>query len=244
MGKNRSRKRKSKLKLMILLLIAFLLLGLSLTVALVFKVKDIEYSGNQHYKNEELTQSIFHGKSPNALLYFLYQKNYPADIPFVQKYDVEIEWPDKMNITIYEKPVIGYVNYMGCNMFFDKDGVIVESSTKTLSGVPQVTGLNFKSIILNAKLEVGDSTVFSKILELTQSFDKYKITVDKIFFDSSNEIVLYMEQVKVQLGDCENLVDKLYKLKQVSPELQGLKGTLHLENYTEDAPNIIFKKEK
>ena len=212
-------------------------------MAFVFKVDDIEYTGSQHYNNEELKKSIFIGKNPNALLYFLFRKNSQNAVPFIQKYDVEIVWPNKMIVTVYEKPIIGYVNYMGYDMYFDKDGVIVESSTKTLSGVPQVTGLNFKSIVLNSKLEVGNPSVFSKVLELTKSFGKYDLKVDKIYFDSSNEVTLYMADVTVLLGDCDRLEDKLNELKQMTPKLIGLKGTLHLEDYTTDTSYFIFKKE-
>jgi len=242
MGKNRSRKRKGHSKIVIGLIISIILF-LSLTVAFVFKVENIEYVGSQHYDKEALMKNIFNGKSPNALLYFLYEKNNPKPIPFIQKYDVEIIWPNKMIVTVYEKPIIGYVNYMGCDMYFDKDGVIVESSTKTLSGVPQVTGLSFKSIVLNSKLEVSNPSVFSEVLELTQSFDKYEIIVDKIYFDSNNEVTLYMSQIKVLLGKCDKLVDKLNELKQMSPDLKDRKGTLHLENYTADASGFIFKEE-
>jgi len=244
MEKNKSGKRKEHSKLIVFIIVFFVIIFLSLAVVFVFKVEDIEYTGSQHYNNEELTKSIFIGKSPNALLYFLVEKNNPRTIPFIQKYDVEISWPNKMVVTVYEKPIIGYVNYMGCDMYFDKDGVIVESSTKTLSGVPQVTGLSFKSIVLNAKLEVSNPSVFSEILELAQSFDKYEITVDKIYFDSSNEVTLYMGDIKVLLGTCDELVDKLNELKQMSPDLVGRKGTLHLENYTTDTSGFIFKEEK
>ena len=228
---------------MLFLILSFVIIFLSLVVAFVFKVDNIEYAGSQHYNNEELTKCIFNGKSPNALIYFMYGMNNQSAIPFIQKYDVEIVWPSKMIITVYEKPIIGYVNYMGCDMYFDKDGVIVESSTKTLSGVPQVTGLSFKSIVLDSKLEVTNPSVFLEILELTQTFDKYEITVDKIYFDDNNEVTLYMGDIKVLLGDCDKLIDKLNELKQISPELVGRKGTLHLENYTTDTSSIIFKKE-
>ena len=244
MGKSKPRKRKGHSKIIVFLIVAFVIIFLSLTVAFVFKVKNIEYTGSQHYNNEELTKSIFNGKSPNALLYFLFEKNNQSVIPFIQKYDVEIGWPNKMIVTVYEKPIIGYVNYMGCDMYFDKDGVIVESSTKTLSGIPQVTGLSFKSIVLNSKLEVSNHSVFSQILELTQTFHKYEIIVDKIYFDSNNEVTLYISDVKVLLGNCDKLVDKLNELKQMSPQLVGKKGILHLENYTTDTPSIIFDKEK
>ncbi|SEV91804.1 cell division protein FtsQ/DivIB [[Clostridium] fimetarium] len=242
MGKNKSRKRKGHSKIVVGLIISIILF-LSLTVAFVFKVENIEYVGSQHYDKEALMKNIFNGKRPNALLYFLYEKNNPRTIPFIQKYDAEIIWPNKMIVTVYEKPIIGYVNYMGCDMYFDKDGVIVESSTKTLSGVPQVTGLSFKSIVLNSKLEVSNPSVFSEVLELTQSFDKYEIIVDKIYFDSNNEVTLYMSQIKVLLGNGDKLVDKLNELKQIMPGLEGRKGTLHLENYTPDASGFIFKEE-
>jgi len=241
--KNKPSKRKGHSKIIIFLIVSFVIIILSFVVTFVFKVDSIEYTGSQHYNNEELTKSIFKGKSPNALLYFLFEKNSPNAIPFIQKYDVEIGWPNKMIITVYEKPIIGYVNYMGYDMYFDKDGVIVESSTKTLSGVPQVTGLNFKSIVLNSKLEVNNPTVFSKILELTQSFGKYELKVDKIYFDTNSEVTLYMGDITVLLGTCDKLEDKLNQLKQMSPQLVGRKGTLHLENYTTDTPSIIFKKE-
>ena len=53
-----------------------------------------------------------------------------------------------------------------------------------------------------------------------------------------------MGDVKVLLGNCDKLVDKLNELKQMSPQLVGKKGILHLENYTTDTPSIIFDKEK
>ena len=243
MGKSKPRKRKGHFKIIVFLIVAFVIIFLSLTVDFVFKVKNIEYTGSQHYNNEELTKSIFNGKSPNALLYFLFEKNNQSVIPFIQKYDVEIGWPNKMIVTVYEKPIIGYVNYMGCDMYFDKDGVIVESSTKTLSGIPQVTGLSFKSIVLNSKLEVSDSSVFSEILKLTQSFEKYEIIVDKIYFDVNNDVTLYMGDIKVLLGNSDKMIDKLNELKQMTPKLIGLKGTLHLEDYTTDTSYFIFKKE-
>lgn len=247
MGKNKSRKRNSRFTMLAFFLVILICVCLFLTVYFVFKVDDVEYSGNVQCSNEELNQSIFKGKSANTLIYFLFHNNSTVSIPFVQKYDVEIQWPNKMKIVVYEKPIIGYINYMGCNMFFDKDGVIVESSTKTLSGIPQVTGLSFKSIVLNSKLEVPNPSIFTRIVELKQSFDKYEISVSKIYFDIENQVTIYLgdnetKDVKVLLGDSTDFVDKLFELKQIIPKLKGLKGTLHLENFTEDSSSV-FKQE-
>lgn len=56
-------------------------------------------------------------------------------------------WPNKMNVAVYEKAIVGYISYMGCNMYFDKDGIVVESSSENYEDVPQITGLDFKSIV-------------------------------------------------------------------------------------------------
>ena len=86
-------------------------------------------------------------------------------------------------------------------MYFDKDGIVVESSSKLYSGVPQIEGLKFTSIVLGSKLDAGDDSVFSDILELTQAFEKYNLDIDKVYFDSSYNVTLYMNEVKIILGN-------------------------------------------
>ena len=127
-------------------------------------------------------------------------------------------------------------------MYFDRDGIVVESSSEKYSGVPEIAGLSFKSIVLDSKLEVGSDNVFSRILEITQAFDKYDLDVDKVYFDSSYYVTLYVGDVKVILGSSEECMDKLYTLKQMYNKLTGLKGTLYMDNYDGNSSSIIFKK--
>ena len=235
-------KKKRSMKWPIVLAVLITLASLTVAAAFVFRITDIEYVGSKHYTSDELNQTLFNGKSPNALVYFLFKRNEQKAVPFIQRYDIEIEWPSKMLITVYEKSIIGYVNYMGCNMYFDRDGIVVDSSTRALSGIPQISGLRFSSIVLNSKLEVGDAAVFDKILDLTQAFDKYSLSADKIYFGDSSSITLTIGDVKVLLGDAADLTDRLYELKMILPQLANLKGTLHLENYTGDQSAIIFKQ--
>ncbi|MDO5402280.1 MAG: cell division protein FtsQ/DivIB [Eubacteriales bacterium] len=240
---NSIRKKKSRHMLRRIVLIAaaaFLVLGVG--VYYIFQVKTIEYVGNKHYTSDEMNERLFHGRTPNALMYKLFGGS-EKSIPFIQKVDVDIDLPDKMYITVYEKAVIGYINYMGCNMYFDKDGIIVESSTQEYEGVPEILGLKFKSIVLDSKLDVGSDKVFQQILDLTQSFNKYQLDVDKVYFNSCYEVTLYMGEVKVLLGSEADMTDKLFELKQMEEKLTGLKGTLHLENYSGTDFSVIFKKE-
>ena len=221
MGKQLGRKNnKRKLKWILAgIVIALLLAGGGIYAG--FMVTDITYTGNKHYTQQQMTECIFGTEHPNALIYTLFGKK-NKNIPFIQKYDVEVTWPNKMNVAVYEKAIVGYISYMGCNMYFDKDGIVVESSSENYEDVPQITGLDFKSIVLDAKLEVGNDAVFSQILELTQAFDKYQLGVKKVYFDSSYNVSLYMGNVKVMLGSAADCNDKLYALKQVSEKLTGM----------------------
>lgn len=77
-----------------------------------------------------------------------------------------------------------------------------------------------------------------------QSFDKYDIDVDKVYFDASYNITLYMGDVKVSLGSSKDFTDRLFELKQLSSRFGTLKGTLYLDDYNGDESSIIFKREK
>lgn len=236
-------KARKKKRLFIISIIVAALIAACAAVYFGFRTDKITYVGNSHYSNEEMTNRIFGNDTPNTVLYTLFG-NKKKTIPFIQKYDVEIQWPRGMYITVYEKAVIGYIRYMGCNMYFDKDGIVVESSTETFEKVPEIIGLKFNSIVLDSKLEVGDDEVFRHILDLTQSFDKYNLDVSKVYFDSSDNVILYIDEVKVYLGKSDDYTDKLFELKQMEPKFAGLKGSLYMQDYTKDSSSIIFKKDE
>lgn len=243
MGKQLGRKNnKRKLKWILAgIVIALLLAGGGIYAG--FMVTDITYTGNKHYTQQQMTECIFGTEHPNALIYTLFGKK-NKNIPFIQKYDVEVTWPNKMNVAVYEKAIVGYISYMGCNMYFDKDGIVVESSTDLYENVPQIDGLKFDSIVINTKLDVGNADIYNTILDLIQSFDKYDINVDKVYFDASYNITLYMGDVKVSLGSSKDFTDRLFELKQLSSRFGTLKGTLYLDDYNGDESSIIFKREK
>ena len=96
-----------------------------------FRTDKITYVGNSHYSNEEMTSRIFGNDTPNTVLYTLFG-NKKKTIPFIQKYDVEIQWPRGMYITVYEKAVIGYIRYMGCNMYLTKMVLLLKVQQKLL----------------------------------------------------------------------------------------------------------------
>ena len=226
-------------------IVVILIFGCVLFVSTGFRTTQIEYEGNTRYTEEELTNYIFGGKyNVNTLIYYFFtSKSDKAVIPFVQDYEVSVDWPNKFKITVYEKSIIGYIRYMGYNLYFDKDGIVVDSSKDVLEGVPEVVGMDYKNVVLHSKLEVEDDRVFGILLELVQLCQKYSLDVDKVFFDHNYDVVMYVGDIKIMLGNSSTITEKIYEVSQMMPQMQGLSGTLHMENFNEDTSSIIFKKD-
>ena len=158
--------------------------------------------------------------------------------------NVEVVSPDTIRIKVYEKALAGYVENLERYMYFDKDGTVVEISSVKTAGIPQITGLTFDYIVLNEKLPVDDEAIFYKILSVTKTLTKYKLSADRIHFDSRKNMTLFFEDVKVAFGSDELLDEKIMLLQTLLPELVGQSGTLNLQNYDENTASIPFTPDK
>lgn len=228
-----------------LIIVVGILLLMGASVIGIFTIHSVEVEGNERYKEDEIEEIIIDSRYAHNSLYLYWKYNYTdtKEIPFIDTVEVEILSPGKVKISIYEKDIVGYIKYLESYMYFDKDGIVVESSTKVLDNVPFITGLNFDHIILHERLPVEEPSVFKTILALTQSLKKSDIVPDKIFFDKDTDMILYFEKVRVLLGDKFNLDEKIVRLQYLLPDLEGLSGSLHMENFNVDTKNITFERE-
>lgn len=210
-----------------------------------YTITTVYVDGNIHYTNEEIMAMVMDGKYGNNSLFLSlkYQNKGIENIPFIETMDVTIEAKDTVRITVYEKAIAGYVAYLGRYMYFDKDGIIVETSEEKTPGIPQVTGLVFDRIILHEALPVDNRQVFQDILNITQLLDKYSLPVDKIYFSSDYQVTLIFGEVKVALGSGDDIDEKIMQLQHMLPSLEGKKGTLDMREYTEDTRRTSFKQD-
>lgn len=145
-----------KKRTVILISVCGVLLAAGILAALALKyyrVTTVYVEGNVHYSNEEIMDMVMSGTLGDNSLYLAlkYRDKGVDNIPFVQKMDVDILSPDTIRITIYEKAMAGYIEYLGKYMYFDKDGIIVEASEQKSVGIPQVTGLSFGYVVMHEK---------------------------------------------------------------------------------------------
>ena len=207
-------------------------------------MQNVSVEGNVHYTSEEIEAMVLTDRlSYNSLYLSLkYRNKEIRDIPFIETMSVRVDSPDSITIRVYEKSVAGYVEYMGRYMYFDRDGIVVESSETRTEGIPQVTGIRFDHVVLYEALPVKNTDIFQEILSITQMLSKHQITTDKIYFNESNEITLYFDNIRAKLGK-DNLEEKVMRLEQILPNLSGESGVLDLQNYSEDRKNVTFQKD-
>lgn len=209
-----------------------------------YTVTTVYVDGNVHYTNEEIMDMVMGGRFGNNSLFLSlkYKDKGMENIPFIQAMDVTIEAKDTIRITVYEKALAGYVSYLGQCVYFDKDGIVVETSTEKTVGIPQVTGLKFDRVILHEALPVEKPEVFDEILNITQQLDKYSMSADRIYFDSDYQVTLVFGEAKVALGLDGYMDEKIMKLQYILPNLIGEKGTLDMREYSEDTKSYSFEK--
>ena len=237
----RREKNKKRIAAGIVTIIILILLLLLLSL----RITDVTVSGSNQYTKEEIEQMIFDAKwSRNPVYCYLQHQFKPhKTIPFVEDYEIVFRSPKSVEIIVYEKSVVGYVTYMSSNMYFDKDGIIVESTNEKLDGIPLVTGLKFGHIVLHQPLPVENRDVFEETLNLTQILSIYGIKVDKIHYNSHSETELTIHNLEVKLGDNSEINGKISELNDILADYSDLNGTLYLDTYEETNTNPMFRFE-
>lgn len=233
-------------KLIIVLVILIIFCAAIIIVREKFRVSIVDIEGNEHYTTREIRDLVMDGPYGNnsIYLYFKYKNKSINDIPFIEKMDVKILSPTHIRIDVYEKAVAGYIEYLGHYIYFDREGIAVESSTETTSGIPFVTGLEFDHIVLHQKLPAKNEKIFAKILSITQLLTKYDIPTDKIYFDNDENITLYYGDVRILIGTDKYIDEKINELSLLLPKLEGYSGVLHMENYKGEGGNFTLQKDE
>lgn len=226
-----------------------LILGALLCVAVLvwgynlYRLRNVTFEGLTRYTEEEFRGKIEQGFFNSITPFFcLSDTMSQKEIPFIESYEIVYVDRQTARVIVHEKRVTGCVVIMGRYMFFDKDGIVVESSAEPVPGIPVITGLEFKEIALYQQLKIQKESLFDTILQLTRLIEQNGIEVQEISFDSGYEVTLYSGDVVVLLGKKTNYDEALNNLKGILDVMGGRKGTLDMRNYSQENKDVILKE--
>lgn len=241
MGGKKGLMVKCGLIAMVLLLIA----GGVIWFMNAFRITSVMVEGNIHYSTDQITEMVMNSDFSNnsVFLSMQYHNKSITDVPFVERIDVSVVDRQTVKITVYEKALAGYVQYLGSYMYFDKDGIVVESSNVLTPGIPEVSGLKFNHVVLHEALPVENEEIFQEILNITNLLNKHGLSATKIQFDSLYDVSLHFGKVRVIMGEDADMDQIIMHLTGILPHLEGKSGVLHMENFSESNKDITFEED-
>ena len=227
------RKQKKKRKRIIFLTLCFIFAVLVFVFLKTFELNTIVIEGNTRYTEQEIKDLLFTKATDRVSLFFYLRMRWqgPGAIPFVEKVEVELTGRHSTIVTVYEKLIIGCVEHRGSYLYFDRDGIVVESTRQRLEGVPVVVGLSFSQIVLHEKLKTQKEGMFDIILNLARLIERDGLTVDEVQFLPDDSVVLTAQGCELLLGKRDFYDEVLAVLKSVLAETKGRKLRIDLTLY-------------
>ena len=193
------------------LLILLMMVGIPAFILLTsFNIETVEVVGAKEYTNEQIKEQVITSpQEHNALyLYLKYKFFSTPELPFVEKMDVEMNGNHAVTIYVYEKMMAGCVEFMGEYLYFDKDGIVVESSSKKLDRIPEIKGLKFSEIILNEKLKVQNVVTEDQDVNSEQDSNLSEKQIIKKQQEKEQEEKLRNEKLFNTIINLMQLIDK------------------------------------
>lgn len=203
----------------------------------------ITVEGNEHYSDAEFLELIFPEAEDRQTLrvWWNERQGEHEDIPFVSSYEITLTGLHSAEIMVYEKNIVACLEYMGSIMYFDKDGIVVESAETNTEDVPVITGIDFSQIVMYEPIRVENEKVFTAVLGLTQLLSLNELKAEKVYYDDTLNARLYIGVIKVELGGSEYMEEKILELRAMLPQLEGRAGTLYLDNFDPDVKNPQYR---
>lgn len=246
---NRKQKNSYNIRYRLGIKAFLILLMISIPVLLfmfTFKINNVEVVGANQYTEDQIKGFVFQSKPDHYSLYLYLKYRFfeKQKIPFIEKLEVKMEDNHSVTIYVYEKMIAGCVEFMGEYLYFDKDGIVVESTLDKIDKVPIYKGLKFQEIILHEKLKVQKDELFDVIINLTQMINKYELDVDSVTFNSNNEVSIDCGNITVLLGKKSTYDEPLAELKNILKEAKGKSLTIDMRDYTRETKDVIAKPKK
>jgi len=227
MEENIKKNRKWVIVLAVIVVIVF--------CAFFFRVTTVSVEGNTFYSEKQMAerfQTNFLEK--NLLTFWLLDKlSLTPNLPYVREYEVSYPSPNEVHIKLYEKSIIAGVAYANQYIYFDIEGMVLQSSDKAVEGIPLFETERLTTFSLYSRIEMEDEELLAQIMNLAKLFTHYNVTWDKVQFDANNAAFLYSGDIKVALGKKDNYDEQISALASFleTSLKENLKGEIDLTNY-------------
>lgn len=219
----------NKKYVVLILIIIFFVLVFAVLISPMFRIKEIQVLGNSQLSNEEIFEigeidsvgkNIFAFNSSSA-------KKKLLTSHYIRSAKISKNLPSTIVITVEERPVRGYVPYMGRYLYIDRDGRVIDVRDNMAAQHPVIMGLKFDSFVLGDILSVTNGYSLDYVVRISKLIDAYELNDITVRLDVSKpeDIHLYVNKIDVVCGTIDDIYTKIATLnevlKQLDPEEAG-----------------------
>lgn len=213
----------------------------------IFRVKRVTIEGNTFYSETEMAEMFQTNIMEKNLLTFWLMDRFSLtpELDFVREYEISYPSLNEVHIKLYEKTIVAGIAYSNQYIYFDKDGVVLQSTDQPAKGIPLFESKGMTTFTLYSKIEMEDEDLLKQIMNLANLFVHYEITWDKVKFNAENEAFLYIDDIKVNLGKKDNYDEQISALASILEKLQkqNRSGEIDMTNYKVKG-TVILKQPK
>ena len=224
----------------LLSLLALAAIALSV-ILMVFNLKKTVIYGNTKYSQEQIESFITRGRlGDNTFVMALkYHHRTVTDIPFIDQIDIDLVNASTVRVNIKEKEIAASIFHNGRNVYISRDGMIQTVSGRTAENTTMITGVTLTNPVMGEQIQAENQKGMSLALELLSALDKYGIHADSIDIDEKNSLTASFGNVKVRAGK-GGYDQKMFKLHQIVPYLEGRSGIISMTGYNYNGENIVL----
>lgn len=242
----RKRRRARVLRFLSVLLFIAIIIVLFILFVLVFcKIKTVSVKGTDIYSDEQIEEMVLTEKydrfSLSAYLFSLLKPKH--GIPFIEKISIRPTSLSSVEISLKERDRTGVMQGTDSKyMYFDSKGKVTEVSKEYIDG-----SINVSSSELTGKGKAGEdlplpATDLRTLVSLISDLQNLDYEIKNVNLNGDSGIVLYYENIEIRLGTKANLNQKVERLSYILPNLAGMSGILHLEDWSEENTDIVFDR--
>lgn len=247
----RSKKKKKGFGYYLYAVVVLLLTitNITLAILLLTHVQEIEVKGANYSEKSDIIEWFQEDTlTRNSLYSFWKIKSGSYEMPiYLDDIRLSFRAPWKIQLTVTEKEILAGMLYGDSYLYFNKEGLVMTTSTEPLEGIQIIEGLvivhNSEEAVVNQfdQLKMLDEDIYIIIEKILAALDDTKLEPDRIVWEE-NSMNLYFGEICVQLGKT-NFDEKMTQLSPIleKEELQGKAGILHMENYSETSNTISFE---
>ncbi len=240
--KRRRKKSKFGYYLYAFVVLVLTIANISLAILLLTHVQKVNVTGTEIASEEEIREWVQEDPMTVNSLYTLFKyKTGRYELPvYLEDVKVSLSLPWEVQVQVEEKEIIACIPFKGNYVYIDKDGLVMKVNAQLDEGVPCIEGVNVLKAEQFKVLKVKEEKLTSYVEAIIHEVKKNEITPDKIVWEEDS-MNLFFGEICVELGKI-NYDVKIAELPPILANLEGKKGVLHMEHYSETGDSISFEE--